>query len=438
MKPNIIFLFPDQWRGDWFSTSKIGKMLNIPTLNSLADNGVKFNNAFTPSPLCAPARACIATGMEYPAYGVVNNSMDLPAEAATVYHKLRDNGYHVMGCGKFDLHKASYSWGKDGGHLMKKWGFSDGIDNEGKVDGVTSYKQNKVGPYMDFLKQQDKVETHIKDFDKRGKYGTFPTELNDDEYCDNWVTNNAIKLIDRAPKKKPLFLQVNFTGPHDPFDITDKMSTWYKDVEFPKPFGEFNPDINHNNIRQNYAAMMENIDNNVKKILDHPRIKDELDNTIIVFSSDHGDMLGDHGVYEKHLPYNGSTHVPMFISGKDISKGQNIEAPISILDLPGTFLELSGTSKEVLHNSYSLMPLINSGKVNRKIIKSALFVDNIPKRQWRMSVNDKFKYIQWFDGREALYALNDYKELNNIINNFPEVAYELQKYIGGFITTNNS
>ncbi len=427
MKPNILFLFPDQWRGDWLGESQIGKLINTPAIDSLIKKGTTFTRAMSPSPLCAPARACIATGSNYPAHNVVNNKQDLPLNAPTFYRELRSNGYYVMGCGKFDLHKNSFSWGRDGKHLLTEWGFSDGIDNEGKLDGIASYNMDQVGPYMNFLEEKGKHSVHIEDYSKRKKSGTFPTELEDDEYCDNWLTNNAIKLLDSAPQDKPWFLQVNFTGPHEPFDVTKKMHSLYKEVEFPEPMGNFQ-DLDFNLKRQNYAAMMENIDTNIDKILNHPRVKNDLDNTVIIFSSDHGDMMGDHGFYAKLLPYNGSVHVPLVISGKEIKSGQ-VNSPVTILDIPGTILNIAGIKDENYNDSLSLLPLIDEGDCKRKIVTSALYIPNNPLRQWRMAQNSSYKYIYWLDGNEAVFSVNDYEESNNLIDKMPLEAVELKEYL---------
>src|SRR5690606_8399637 len=108
-----------------------------------------FTNAVCASPLCAPSRACLAAGKEYDRCGVANNDDDFPLDETTYYRILRDAcGYHVAGVGKFDLHKASYIWGLDGKHLLHEWGFSDGIDNAGKIDAVRSGEIEPRDPYM--------------------------------------------------------------------------------------------------------------------------------------------------------------------------------------------------------------------------------------------------------------------------------------------------
>ena len=133
---------------------------------------------------------------------------------------------HVMGCGKMDLHKASYTWGLDGKHLLPEWGFSDGIDNAGKLDAILSGAEKPQDPYMAFLDREKLRETHIADYHNRTGHAyayTDPTPLPDRAYCDNWIAENGLKLLHAAPKDRSWFLAVNFTGPHPPVDITRSM-----------------------------------------------------------------------------------------------------------------------------------------------------------------------------------------------------------------------
>jgi len=131
-RPNILFFFPDQWRRDWTGLNP-ALDIHTPNLERLARMGTTFTDTVSPSPVCAPARACLALGVEYEHCPVKSNSHDLPLDRTTLYRHLREGGYHTMGCGKFDLHKNSYRWGLDGKTDLEAWGFVDGIDNEGKV-----------------------------------------------------------------------------------------------------------------------------------------------------------------------------------------------------------------------------------------------------------------------------------------------------------------
>ena len=431
MKPNILFLFPDQWRGDWWSGGGRGVPVHTPTLAGLAESGTTFTSAITPSPLCAPARACIARGAAYSAEGVVDNGVDYPVGAPSVYQALREAGYHVAGCGKFDLHKAHYSWGPDGTHRLDEWGFSAGIDNEGKIDGVEAYKEGTPGPYLRFLAERGKAQAHVDDFARRMPHGTFPTPLSPEEYCDNWVNQNALDLLSSAPADRPWFLQVNYTGPHSPFDITAEMHEWYRDVDFDGPINGGAQEVDHLAIRRHYAAMIQNIDAAIGKLLDHPRIREQRENTMIAFASDHGEMLGDHGRFGKSVPHNGSVHVPFVVQGAGVSAGRVVDDPVTILDLPATFLDAAGVSELPGMDSQSLVSCLAGGAVPRELVTSALCVTGKPELCWRLALDSEFKYVAWSGGSEALFQRSDYGELDDVSAAHPAETARLREAAGG-------
>ena len=119
-RPNILFFFPDQFRYDWLGMHP-DIPVRTPNLEKLGARGVRFTHAVTPSPLCAPARARLAAGKEYARCRVPQNDVDYPLDQVTVYTLLRQSGYHVLGCGKFDLNKGSQDWGLDGKTLLKEF-----------------------------------------------------------------------------------------------------------------------------------------------------------------------------------------------------------------------------------------------------------------------------------------------------------------------------
>ena len=136
-QPNFLFLLPDQWRPDWLpGNPKIP--IKLPHIQALAARGMRFHKVLCASPLCAPSRACLATGREYKNANVATNQFDFPLDQKTYYQSLQKAGYHTMACGKVDLHKKTLDWGLDGQRLLKEWGFSAGIDNAGKGDAVRS------------------------------------------------------------------------------------------------------------------------------------------------------------------------------------------------------------------------------------------------------------------------------------------------------------
>jgi arylsulfatase len=389
-RPNILLLFPDQHRFDWTGANP-ALPLRTPHLDALAKRGTTFTRAVVPSPVCAPSRACLAAGKEYGRCRVPNNKHDYPLDQPTYYSLLRESGYHVAGCGKFDLHKATADWGLDGKRLLREWGFSDGIDNAGKRDAVRSGEAEPKDPYMAYLHRRGLAARHAADFRSRKNYAsTFPTPLPDDAYCDNWLARNGLDLLRRVPEGKPWHLVVNFAGPHEPMDITAGMEKRWRGVRFPQPNrNDKFPAETHTAIRQNYAAMIENIDRWMGIFVDEVRLRGELDNTLIVFSSDHGEMLGDHNRWGKSVPFQPSIGVPMAIAGPGVRHGVS-HALASIVDLTATFLESAGLRVPKEMDSRTLGPLLaGRTKSHRECVLSGL-------NDWRMVWDGRYKLVTGF------------------------------------------
>ncbi len=360
-QPNILVFLPDQWRPDFLGFA--GSIpVRTPTIDRLAAAGTVFTRATTPSPLCAPARSCLATGMSYRRNPVPNNRVDYPVERPTCYARLRDTGYQVGSVGKLDLHKATFDWGLDGRRCMDEWGFTHGLDSEGKLDAMLSYLKNERkprGPYMRYLSERGLADLHADDFRTRHQWlGTEPTELPDDAYSDNWIGANGLDVLRSFDSGKPWFLVANFTGPHNPQDVTREMRDWYRDVSLPVPVGKTTVEPDHmQEIRRNYAAMCENIDRWLARYLEAVADRGETDRTIVVFASDHGEMLGDHDLWGKSTWRRSSIGIPMVVAGPGIRHGTS-DALVQLQDLAPTFLELAGATPLPDADSPSLVPLL--------------------------------------------------------------------------------
>ena len=419
-RPNILLLLPDQWRGDWMSTNH-ELDIRTPNLDRLARLGMRFDRAVVASPLCAPSRACIASGMEYEHAGTPGNDGDYPLKQQTFYRKLRDSGYEVLACGKMDMAKSANWWGIDGKWRLNGWGFSDGINNAGKIDQVIGVELNDghpADPYMTFLQARGLMQEHLKDYRLRMKGGyaaTFPTPLSDAVYCDNWVTGNGLELLNHAPAGKPWFLQVNWPGPHNPEDITASMERSVRSRPMPAVNGsnQYSPDVNRT-IRQNYTAMCENIDRRVGEFLDRLEKSGQLDNTLIVFSSDHGEMLGDHGRWGKTVPFEPSVNVPMLITGPGIRKNVTSSALVSSIDLTATFLDYGGASTAGI-DGLSLRAVLQGEKeIHRRVVYSGL-------GPWRMVFDGTYKVITGFGGGNGGGFIDDSKYSPKVLARSPMI-----------------
>lgn len=461
-KPNILWVFPDQWRGDWIeAVSHIG--LSTPNIDRLIERGKCFGRAWTPSPLCAPARACIAFGVEYDDSPVQNNRQSAPLGVPTLYSVLRDAGYQVASCGKSDLLKGNFSWGADGRHIdnkidqMLQLGIEFGRDSAGKHATLKAAQRGGSDPYTNFLKGRGLLETYCEDFSQRKLYshadvplahwlnGTWstppdsytnakPSPLPEDAYHDNFIGRLALDVIDQFDKTLPWFLVVNFPGPHEPLDVTEAMAARWQSLQLPEPVDcHFADKEKLKLMRRHYAAMLENIDGWVGRFVERLESDGTIDNTLIVFASDHGDMLGDRNLWQKEVPFEPSLHVPMILSGADIATdGQIVEAPASLMDLPRTLLDFAGVQIPDGFAGHSLKSYLEGvGVYPRTISYSGL-------GSWRAYSNGRYKLIVGLDTDVAqkdiqfgkfepakqkmcllFDLLNDPKEKENLFQSLP-------------------
>lgn len=427
-QPNILFFFTDQQRYDWVGMDP-SIPVRTPNLERLAERGVDFSEAVCPSPLCGPSRASLASGMEYDNCGMPRHGMDPTFDRETTfYRRLRDEaGYHVMGCGKC-LDKFYGKRGPNGTHRIEEFGLSAGVRNRGKWASTNHVDDDGDHVYRRYLRDRGLLADHKRDYRIRSETrkhhfaSTFPTPLPDDAYCDSWLAQNGLDLIDDAPTDQPWFLEVSFVGPHDPLDVTEEMYGWYRDddrVDFPGP-EPLGPDDGfdgrtHNEIRRNYAAIIENIDRWVGRYLDRLEEWGELENTLVVFTSDHGELLGDHGRWKKHSPYHSSVGVPMVVAGPGVeARPGRCSEPTSVLDLHATFLEYGGLEPGDV-DSRSMRPFLDGeAETHREFVRSGL-------GPWRMVYDGRYKLIAGYDQSREQYdfALGD-KEQIGAFNEFDE------------------
>lgn len=369
MPPNILLVFPDQWRGDWVGAIS-DLPLCTPNVDALLARGTGFARAWTPSPLCAPARSCLATGQAYGRAPVMDNFTATPLDRPTLYGKLREAGYQVASIGKSDLLKSGLGWGGDGRHMldgedrMAMLGFSHGADSAGKHDSVKAADRGLAEPYTAALRKAGMLELYVADMKKRSAVpdairtlaqsltalddppdayrNTAESVLPEALYLDNFIGQAALNQLSTFDTGQPWFAMVNFAGPHEPMDITMAMEERWRDVVFPTPDGAANPTL-HLDIRRRYAAMMEVIDGWLGRFVAHLEASGQAENTVVVFASDHGEMLGDRNLWQKQVPFEPSVHVPLILAGPGIAvRGIAGGAPANLLDLVPTFLHWAG------------------------------------------------------------------------------------------------
>jgi arylsulfatase len=406
MRPNILIFMPDQLRADWVGPGNRGGA-RTPHVDALAARGVSFDAAICPSPICGPSRAALATGYEYDRCTVPNNRFSVGVAEPNLYRQLAASGYQVLTCGKLDLLKGELDWGADGQHdgRLAALGFTGGLDSGGKHAVLMAHRAGVAEPYLDFLRRRGLDEAHVADFIARrnpalgadaarhpGAGENFlnvaATPLPDDAYQDDWIGECGRDLVRGAAERAgPWFLQVNFAGPHEPMNVTAAMAASVAGRPMPWPDGAADPDAPHEAIRRAYTAMVERLDTILGRFVATLEETGELERTVIVVTSDHGEMLGDCGLWEKFVPHQASIAVPLIVAGPGVSAGR-CAGPVSFLDLHATVLALAGAAPIPGTDSVSLVPALADPSARpREVAFSGL-------GQWRIA----------FDGRHKLVA----------------------------------
>ena len=479
-KRNVLLLFSDQHRGDWLPGENSIPELRMPNIRALMDRGTAFTNCVTPSPLCAPARACLAFGDDYDHCGTYNNRFCMPIDRPTIYSILRDAGYRVGNAGKLDLHKPCLYWGKDGWlSQLERIGFTDAVDSEGKWDALWASYHTANGPYGAFLRDHGMMEAYARDYTNRffDPMTTEPTDLSDEAYADNYVTETAIQILDGLCRSgQPWFMTVNFSGPHDPWDITQSMKASVKDRAFPPLDNEMSDCEPLRSIRQNYAAMLENIDRNIGKLLKRLKESGQYDETLIVYSADHGEMLGDRNQFYKSKPYRASVHIPLILAGEGIRRGARVESPTQLQDVSATIVNWCGAALPADRDGKSLLKLAADehaapirtcqiSKLSKSVQSENSFFGyeeyaehektmtdrtffsgicndlHIPWREipavnceqvpdWACVIAEGYKLILFANGRKELYRTDDFMERTNLAEVEPALVRTLTERYG--------
>ena len=433
-KPNILFIMDDQHRWDYLG-SMGSEFISTPVLDRLARNGMQFSTCTTNSPVCAPARIALATGMQPHRLGALSNRAMLPARAKTYYQRLRNNNYYVGCVGKLDLAKPHLYHGRYGDRPCSyKWGFTHPLECEGK--GQAGKSKMPIGPYTFFLHEKGLLGEFVRDFAARKTTTCHDSILPTEAFHDVFIGREAVKWIQKIPSDFPWHLFVSFTGPHNPFDPPKKYADRYRGTEMPEPIPvrlEGKPSrLQERNLtgnmskeeiadtRRQYCASIELIDSQIGEILDALKDRGMHENTYVIFASDHGEMLGDFGAYLKQMPYEAALRVPLIIAGPGIEPGSRSDEPVELIDVNATICDLAGLRPQPEIDAESLLPvLLGETKFHREDAISAI-------SEFRLIRTKSHKYVRNQGDVDELYDLNDDPlEMTNIANRNPALVREL-------------
>ena len=416
-KPNILILMVDQLNGTVFPDGP-ADWLHAPNLKALAARSTRFANCYTGSPLCAPGRASFMSGQLPSATGVYDNAAEFCSSVPTYAHHLRRAGYHTCLSGK--MHFV----GPDQLH-----GFEERL--------TTDIYPADFGWTPDYRKPGERIDWWYHNMGSVTGAGVAETS-NQLEYDDEVAYNATRQLYDYARQQdaRPWCLTVSFTHPHDPYVARRKYWDLYADCEHLQPqvpamaYEDHDPhsqrifdandwrsyDISEDDIRNARRAYFANIsylDDKIGEILQV--LEDTRQEAIVLFVSDHGDMLGERGLWFKMSFFEGSSRVPLMIAAPQMETGLHT-TPVSTIDVCPTLCALAGVSMaEVMPwtTGQSLVPLGQGGArtepVAMEYAAEASYSPLVALRQGR------WKYTNCALDPEQLFDLEtDPHELNNL------------------------
>ncbi len=334
MPNNIIFYFTDQQR--WDTCGCYGQPLNItPNLDRLAQEGVKFDNAFTPQPVCGPCRALFQTGRYPTETGCFRNNVMLPAGVKTLGSYIEEAGYETAYIGKW--HLAS------DGELEKP----PTIDHT-----VTAIPRELRGGYTGFWRAADVLE-----FTSHG-YDGFVFDENDQRvdfkgYRADCINDMALEFFDRYDGQKPFFMTVSQIEPHHQndrrhYEGPEGSKEKFKDFILPEDLKALGGNAAEE--YPDYLGQCASLDENLGRLMDKLKEKGLYDNTVILFASDHGshfltrnrdEHLNGYDDYKRSC-HDACLHVPLVIAGGPFRGGRVVEELVSTASLPKTILALAG------------------------------------------------------------------------------------------------
>jgi arylsulfatase A-like enzyme len=378
-RPNILFITTDQQRGDCLGCDG-HPAVETPYLDQLAAEGARFRRAYSAVPSCIPARAALLTGMNQWNHGRLemtgNDALEFPA---TLPGELARAGYHTQGVGKMHFVPQRRLYGFH--HTV--------LDESGR-----RHSPHFVSDYHLFFEKHRQGPYGYRDHGiEWNSWMARPTHLPEHLHPTHWTASEGIEFLRRRDPTKPFFLWLSFARPHSPYDAPPVYWDMYiNNPDVPKavagdwaaPFDRRVDDVNAprtrltdreiHRARAGYYGNITFIDHQIGRLLyEFQRLDPEgARDTLILFTSDHGDMMGDHHHWRKTYGYEGSARVPFLVrypAGWDLPRGQVFDQPVELQDVMPTLLDAAGVPIPESADGRSVLALARGGTDWREYVQ---------------------------------------------------------------------
>lgn len=410
-KPNVIFILTDQWRASALGYAG-DKIVQTPNLDKFSKEAVNFKNAVSVTPVCTPYRASLMTGRYPSSTGMFINDLYLPSEELCFAEIFNEAGYNTAYLGKWHLD----------GH-----GRGSNVTPE-RRQGWTFWKGSECDhnyPKEHYFENEDSVRKYWEG------YSTYAIADEAQKYMEN-----------RVNEDKPFCLFVSIATPHFPHQTAPEE---YKAIYPPEKL-TLPPNVPENwkenalQELQGYYAHCTATDKAIGEIIDKTKELGIYDNSIIVFTSDHGEMMGSHDFrpYMKHQPFSESANVPFLVSYPNIGNniGKVAEAAITTPDILPTLLSLCSVEIPETIEGYDLSHIFKSPEQDKD--RAALYMNLCPfgiafaSDEYRAVRTNQYTYVKTPDGASMLFDdKNDFYQMNNLVNKpeYAEVQDKLEKQL---------
>jgi len=428
-RPNIILIMADQWRGDCLSIDD-HPVVHTPYLDSLALRGGRFSRAYSATPTCIPARAALFTGMSQTSHGRVGYLDGVPWNyPVTLAGEFTNHGYQTQAIGKMHVFPE-----------RSQMGFQNVILHDGFINFPRSQHHNydEIDDYLPWLRQRYRADADYFDHGLHCNSNMArPWDKPEDLHPTNFVAEQAVQFLKKRDPGKPFFLFLSFHRPHPPYDPPAWAFDQYLQAEMPPvpvgnwidllagfghpkapdtPVGKI-PDRLLQRTRAGYYGHITHIDYQINRFLWALKEYDQLDNSYICFTADHGEMLGDHNMFRKAFAYEGSARIPLVLAGpreSGILPDRKYKPVVELRDIMPTLLDCAGVPIPETVEGSSFLPFLRGETVPWRPVLHGEHLTFGQSMHWL--TDGRQKYI-WFSGSglEQLFDLEtDPQEKNDL------------------------
>lgn len=425
-RPNILLITTDQQRYDTIAAMGYDFM-STPNLDQLTKEGCCYPNAYSGNPVCMAARHNIITGLTARHHGFDDNYFEdnpkvIPYHLPTLPQLLSDDGYDAIAIGKMHFQPCRRYNGFTKMELMEE------IPRNLEDDEYAKYlKENGFGD----IQSIHGVRHLLYMLPQRSL-------IDEQHHGSSWVAERSIRHLKENGGKRPFFMWSSFIEPHPPFDVPDEWADLYRGKALPplkvsntpisemaerkKCIADYPNETYLRRARELYYASISFADYNIGKIIRQLKDMGEYDNTLILFTSDHGEMMGDHGTFQKMLPYDGSARIPFIVRYPEkLREGSIDDRFVDLNDILPTVLDVAG----IAYPNPEILPGESIFTTKGTKDRSVQYVENGREgRRWISLRNRHYKYNYYYGGgKEELFDLeNDPNETTNLLYENPEPA----------------